>query len=146
MPRGNKEHRLAYLKRYNAARAEKTREYDKAYWLKNGDKRRAQCKEWRERNPGYKRPDCKVYRQMVIALLRQRDGDLCGVCGKPLDDNPHIDHIKPRCLGGEDVALNLRLTHKPCNSGRPRNRYEEQTVFGAEADERNSWISFPRVK
>ena len=64
-----------------------------------------------------------------MALLRQRDGDRCQICGGLVDfevkSGPRgsklghsFDHITPRSLGGTDELDNLRLTHWGCNQAR----------------------------
>lgn len=53
---------------------------------------------------------------MVISLLRQKNGELCGICKEYLGDAPvEIDHIIPVSRGGSGDADNLQLTHKECN-------------------------------
>jgi hypothetical protein len=57
-------------------------------------------------------------------LLRDRDGDLCSICGElmdftlPRDDPqaPSLEHERPKAAGGRTVMSNLRLAHaSPCN-------------------------------
>jgi 5-methylcytosine-specific restriction endonuclease McrA len=58
--------------------------------------------------------------------LRERDGDLCWLCGKPMvfdsrknkPDAATIDHIVPQSHGGQTTMANLRLAHKLCNNRR----------------------------
>lgn len=55
-----------------------------------------------------------------------RDGWVCGICGKPVDPalewpDPYcatLDHIKPLSLGGGHVWENVRLAHARCNAVR----------------------------
>lgn len=58
------------------------------------------------------------------ALVRERDGDLCSVCGKPIDFTvapggwmgPSLEHVIPKAAGGSNELENLRLAHaRPCN-------------------------------
>lgn len=68
------------------------------------------------------------YRREQIALrlnaLRQRDGDNCRRCKRPLrfdfpdghDLGPRIEAILPPQNGGSDALDNLCLTHGRCNA------------------------------
>ncbi len=69
------------------------------------------------------------WRHQLIAHLRQRDGDNCGICHQPMlyvptgprgtdDRGATIDHIHPRSKGGSDDLTNLRLAHWSCNRQR----------------------------
>ena len=65
-----------------------------------------------------------------INLLRQRNGERCGVCGHPIRfdlyskrDQPHvagpsIDHIVKLAEGGCNHERNVQLTHTGCNNWR----------------------------
>ena len=70
-------------------------------------------------------------RHRARAFLRQRDGDRCYWCGKPMlfgkrkalhirepDNWATIEHLTPVSQGGTDEASNLALACKLCNSGR----------------------------
>jgi hypothetical protein len=52
----------------------------------------------------------------------ERDGGLCGICGRPVDLGPgmHLDHITMSCEGGEWLWYNLRIAHRYCNTHRPK--------------------------
>lgn len=39
----------------------------------------------------------------------------CWICGRPLDGDLHLDHVKPLARGGWDTLSNLRPTHAMCN-------------------------------
>lgn len=53
--------------------------------------------------------------------ILDRDGLLCGICGKPVQsDDVHIDHRRPVILGGDTRDDNLRVTHSKCNLRRPK--------------------------
>lgn len=54
-------------------------------------------------------------RDMVISLLMERDGNICGVCQKELYLPIEVDHIVPVSAGGNSNADNIHLTHKLCN-------------------------------
>lgn len=56
-------------------------------------------------------------RQLAAALIRQRDGDRCYLCRKPLEGREAcIEHIIPLGLGGENTAANVALACYPCNT------------------------------
>lgn len=56
-------------------------------------------------------------------IVLERDGWVCQICGLPLDPNasviddlyPHVDHVLPVALGGDDDLGNLRAAHRWCN-------------------------------
>lgn len=53
---------------------------------------------------------------MDRAEILERDGDLCGLCGGPIDPaDYHVDHIVPISLGGADEPNNVQLAHPSCN-------------------------------
>mgnify|MGYP001607882127 CR=1 FL=1 len=58
------------------------------------------------------------YRQVVIALLLERDGELCLFCHQILGDKVDIDHIIPLAENGPNVLSNLRLLHIKCHKTR----------------------------
>lgn len=47
----------------------------------------------------------------------------CKLCGNAISgvDDAAVDHIKQYWRGGETIEQNARLTHRYCNSARPRN-------------------------
>lgn len=71
-----------------------------------------------------RRTNWKAYRGMVISLLRERDGDDCGICGEEMAyDDMSIDHILGVWQGGSDEADNLQLAHLTCNLTKPRGSF-----------------------
>lgn len=79
------------------------------------------------------------WRSVLVDHLRERDGDDCGICGRPInftlpsgpkgsDGGKSIDHIHPHSLGGSDELDNLRLAHWGCNRNRG-NRDVDQSAF-----------------
>ena len=68
--------------------------------------------------------NASTYRFMVVDLLRQRDGDMCWLCGQFVDDgrDASVEHAVPKSRGGRNTAENLRLTHIHCNLTRPRGK------------------------
>lgn len=59
---------------------------------------------------GYRLPE--PIRRAVIA----RDGYICRLCGGSVEPGDvHIDHVRPRVLGGSDEVKNLQVAHSFCN-------------------------------
>ena len=73
------------------------------------------------------------WRELLVGYLRERDGDRCGICRRPIrfdlpsgpkgdDRGPSIDHVLPRStfvdLDEADDLANLRLAHWGCNRRR----------------------------
>lgn len=60
------------------------------------------------------------------AHVRRRDGDLCWLCGKVVEEglppedklSPTLDHVVEGALGGTGDVRNLRLAHRVCNEER----------------------------
>jgi len=58
--------------------------------------------------------------------LLERDGPVCGVCGRPIDldaalgapEALSLDHVIPVRIGGTHSLDNLQLTHRVCNEWR----------------------------
>lgn len=108
------------------------------------DARRAKYAErvkegWAE--PNRRRPRSQVieYRDLLIALLVQRDNGICGICGsrvEPGDESP--DHIIPKSLGGQNTAENIRLSHRRCNNRRPRKPADIRQKLEAQASSKEA--------
>jgi len=94
--------------------------YQAAYYAQHRDRIRALQREYRQRTGRRHGPANLDYRRMVIALLQERDGVLCWICHEPLSGTISVDHVVPRCQGGDDRALNLRLAHWACNRRKER--------------------------
>lgn len=48
--------------------------------------------------------------------IYNRDGGICGLCGKSVTFQAmHLDHIVPRAGGGGDEETNLQPSHSTCN-------------------------------
>ena len=57
----------------------------------------------------------------VARQIRARDEDCCVYCGRDADESGahlHLDHLTPKSAGGEDVATNLVMACRRCNSAR----------------------------
>ena len=60
-------------------------------------------------------------------LIRAYNG-CCGICGKKIEDNPTIDHIIPKSLGGKSTLDNLQLAHDSCNQNK-RSEFIKPKIF-----------------
>jgi 5-methylcytosine-specific restriction endonuclease McrA len=64
--------------------------------------------------------------RLTIADLGRRDGWSCHLCGDDIEAElpaahrwgATLDHVVALAAGGLDVASNLRLAHRSCNSAR----------------------------
>lgn len=57
----------------------------------------------------------------VARAIKERDGHACVYCGATAETSGahlHLDHLVPRAHGGQDVASNLVLACRSCNSAR----------------------------
>ncbi len=82
----------------------------------------------------------KHWRRVLLTYLRERDGDKCQLCRRPIrfdlpsgikgdERGPSVDHIVPRSKGGDDDLANLRLTHWGCNRSRGNRGGAEQLAL-----------------
>lgn len=71
----------------------------------------------------------------VVALLLERDGNACGVCGKILEHEHRlsVDHVLPKSRGGPDLLSNFRLVHLGCNISHFRKNYKSERKPQTEA-------------
>lgn len=76
-------------------------------------KRRQTDAEWAESEKLASR--LQHHRGMHLSELLDRDGSVCYLCGKELDEKKEVDHVIPRKLGGCHELWNLRVTHAKCN-------------------------------
>lgn len=57
----------------------------------------------------------------VARQIKERDGHACVYCGATAETSGahlHLDHLTPKAHGGADVATNLVLACRSCNSAR----------------------------
>jgi 5-methylcytosine-specific restriction endonuclease McrA len=99
-----------------------TSAYHAAYYAENREQIRAHQKAHRAKVGSPHRVTHRQYKAMVISLLRQRDGDACGICRCLLGSDVQIDHVVQRALGGTEAAENLRLLHRECHIHLPKKR------------------------
>jgi len=99
----------------------KYREAEKAYFKNNPHKRPPKSRD-RARKMGAKRS--YYTRQQIF----DRDGYDCYLCNTPIDltaphvqgqpgweTYPHIEHVIPLALGGDDTLENVKIAHAKCN-------------------------------
>jgi hypothetical protein len=118
----NSERVKAYQRAYYTANREYYTGYNRAYYHANRARRRAQHRAWYERNKDTcRRGTTQYYRQLVIAVLIERDGAACFVCQRPVDAaEASVEHRLPLAAGGDKfAAANLAVSHRSCNSTRP---------------------------
>lgn len=61
----------------------------------------------------------------IARQIKARDGHACVYCGATEASSGahlHLDHLTPRVYGGEDIATNLVLACRSCNSARGAKR------------------------
>lgn len=63
-------------------------------------------------------PKARGFRDLVIAMLIERDGNHCYLCRKdfPANRQPCVEHIIPLSRGGENVPANVALACFGCNA------------------------------
>jgi len=121
------------LKREWAERnADKIRIRKKADYVGNKDTINARLEKFRRENPDrYKLAGilssqrrrarlASVPREKIDRdALYERDGGICGICGKKVErDEVSIDHIIPLSKGGPHLMSNLQIAHLKCNKAR----------------------------
>lgn len=56
---------------------------------------------------------------ITVKEIFKRDRKICHLCRKRLSrEEASRDHLRPRSLGGQNGAENLKLAHRKCNSRR----------------------------
>jgi hypothetical protein len=59
--------------------------------------------------------DKKKRRDLAVIAIMERDGSDCWFCGKPLNGDVSLEHLRPLALGGTWDETNLALAHRVCN-------------------------------
>jgi len=109
----------AYMREKN--KDPKYKATEREYYKKNPHKRPPNNRD-RARNRGNKRS--YYTRQQIF----DRDGYDCYLCGTPVDltaphnmkdpgweTYPHVEHVIPLSLGGDDTLENVKIAHAKCN-------------------------------
>jgi hypothetical protein len=112
----NREARAEYNRKYDADHREEKAEYQRRYHANNPDVARA----YKHRRRARKTDNGGSYTADDLAAVRAAQTDkrgrlICWLCGKPIKDNPHLDHFIPLKHGGQNSAGNLHYTHAKCN-------------------------------
>lgn len=94
----------------------------KVYREANRERRKEAHRIWRSKNRhvidaynARRRGQLKAATPIRREDLWDRDGGLCGICGKAIDGPFDVDHIVPLVLGGAHEPYNLQVTHPACN-------------------------------
>lgn len=133
------ESNLAKKRAYDAAHVEERRVYDAARWKAYGasinrfhqrwlDAHRPQIRaisrEYYSRNThrwkvinNMRRARKKTTQvePVVYATILLEHGRICHICGLPIGDDLHFDHVIPLSKGGPHIAANIRPAHALCN-------------------------------
>ena len=119
-PERSREVRISHYYRHhkkNLAAMKKWRE-------SNAEKAQAAEARWREANKPRKaelqmRREARKRDQFVAPVdpeeILIRDRGHCGICGDPIMEPYHIDHIHPLAAGGTHEPDNVQLAHPACN-------------------------------
>lgn len=71
----------------------------------------------------------------VAQQIRERDSHSCAYCGATAETSGahlHLDHLTPRSHGGADVASNLVLACRRCNTARQDMTLTQWAAYAAE--------------
>lgn len=106
---------------------DKVAEYSRRRYLKDPQAHYERQKRWRRENPERHREA----RRQLLARRRARKrgtqvepidvellnvaGNVCGICGDPIEEPPHMDHIVPLAAGGTHTNDNVQWAHPSCN-------------------------------
>lgn len=64
-----------------------------------------------------RRQDRRQHQATKIAKIKERDGTLCYLCGKPITNGDMtMEHLIPKSKGGSSRVDNLALVHGRCNT------------------------------
>lgn len=127
-----RKHRLtpeykAYSKEYHNRLEVKTKKLAQgSEWVKtHREKKREWATNWAKKNPEKKKlmtfkQNCKrraarQYREVDLIKLLSEWNNHCGICGKTVRGDFHIDHIMPLSKGGLHEFSNLQFAHPLCN-------------------------------
>lgn len=70
----------------------------------------------------------------VARQIRARDEHCCAYCGATEAESGahlHLDHLTPKAAGGEDLATNLVLACRRCNSARQDMTLAQWSAYAA---------------
>ncbi len=126
-----KDHRNHLPRIYYSKNPEKIREYHAQYAKDNPAK-------MKEINAKYKRVRRQRKKDATVGvvdfdLIRERDGDICYLCGSKVRDDVgsrhpekrSMDHMIPISRGGDHSMANIRTACSKCNLKKGRRTYDE---------------------
>lgn len=117
--------KLAQIKYYKN-NTEKIKETKRKYHEANPHIAKKSNDAYLKRNPDYRRIKDHNKRARIKAnggkltigisdrLYKMQKGK-CACCGKPLENDYHLDHIMPSFLGGKNEDYNIQLLRAECN-------------------------------
>ena len=115
----HKTERAAHRKVHREAHKAERAAYDKAYRLAYPDKA---LDRWSRRRA---RKRAATIENVSRAVVYERDGGRCHICGKKVGKRWHLDHLIPLARGGEHSYKNVAVSHPKCNMSK-------QTKAGAQ--------------
>jgi 5-methylcytosine-specific restriction endonuclease McrA len=103
--------------------------YQQAYRKRHPERRREIGKRWRQNHPDRKRADTLnriarlkkaegSYTPDDVARIYEQQKGCCAYCGKPVNDNYHVDHVIPISRGGTNYPENLAIACPFCNDSK----------------------------
>jgi 5-methylcytosine-specific restriction endonuclease McrA len=119
----NPERDKAAKKRYADANRDKTRAAVSRWRDANRDRKRETDQQWRDANPDkvrawvHRRRAAKLSAtvgSVDYAVVCGQPGS-CYLCGDPLDQDTHMDHVVPLSRGGAHSYANVLPAHEACN-------------------------------
>jgi 5-methylcytosine-specific restriction endonuclease McrA len=124
----NRERLLEYRRAWYALNAERERQRQRDFWdALSEEERQRRGKRYNRsrsreaardnaRRQKARRKQAPVIETVIRAVVFDRDGGLCGLCGEPVDPTRYdLDHIVPLKHGGEHSYANVQLAHPVCN-------------------------------
>lgn len=126
-------------KRWRKANPDRAKEIQRDHYLRHREDYLRSMKEWRKANPEKARTaearwrEANKPRKSELQMRREarkrdqfvapvdpteiliRDRGHCGICGDPIMEPYHLDHIHPLAAGGTHEPDNVQLAHPACN-------------------------------
>ena len=115
---------------YASLNKDKVAQYHQKWYMENQESMLEKSKRYRETNPESVKLNKKAYKQKRRAILAKVDNTLtkndiknqydnqngkCFYCGKEVNLDYHVDHIKPISRGGANTPENIVISCPSCN-------------------------------